>query len=49
MVFSTACPVPDDLPDMATARELADTLLEWVQMAACEQGKRIGLLRSWPR
>jgi hypothetical protein len=45
----TACPPPADLPDMATARELADALLEWIRYGACERGKRVGLLNAWPR
>lgn len=48
VLLMTACPLPDDLPDMATARELAVTLVEWIQAAACERGKRAGLLASWP-
>jgi hypothetical protein len=34
---------------MATARELADVLMEWVRFGACERAKRIGLLEAWPR
>lgn len=45
----TPCPEPDDLPDMATARELADMLAEWIQFGGCERNKRVGLLRAWPK
>ncbi|MGE4242928.1 hypothetical protein [Ramlibacter sp.] len=48
-VLTMACPAPAELPDMATARELADTLMEWIQFGACERGRRVALLRSWPQ
>jgi len=34
---------------MATAKELTEFALGWVNNAACERARSIGLLRSWPR
>lgn len=45
----TRCPVPADLPDLATARELAEFAAGWIQTAACEHGKRRLLVEAWPR
>jgi hypothetical protein len=43
------CPTPDDLPDVATARELAEFAAGWVRNAACERSRSFGLIESWPR
>jgi hypothetical protein len=43
------CPTPADLPDLATANELAEFALGWVKAAACEHAKRIALLDAWPK
>lgn len=49
MVLTTPCPAPAELPDMATGRELAEALAEWIGFGGCERAKRIGLLHAWPR
>ena len=43
------CPTPDDLPDMASGRELAEFAMGWVRNAACERARSIGLIEAWPR
>ena len=43
------CPTPDDLPDLATAKELAAFAHGALQWAACERSRAIGLLEAWPR
>ena len=43
------CPTPDDLPDLATAKELAEFAAGALQFAACERARSIGLLEAWPR
>ena len=48
-VLMFKCPTPADLPDVATARELAEFAAGWVQTAACERARSIGLLESWPQ
>lgn len=43
------CPAPDDLPDMATAKELAEFAAGALKYAACERSRSIGLMEAWPR
>ena len=43
------CPWPADLPEMATARELATWVVEWIGTAGCERSKRQALVDAWPR
>lgn len=42
------CPAPEDLPDMATANELAAFAAGALKFAACERSRSIGLLEAWP-
>ena len=49
VVLTTPCQPPGDLPDLATGRELAEALAEWIGFGGCERAKRMGLLRAWPR
>ena len=43
------CAAPPDLPDMATARDLAEWAVQWVGTAGCERAKRTALIDAWPR
>jgi hypothetical protein len=43
------CPAPEDLPDAATANELAEFAAGALKFAACERSRSIGLLEAWPR
>ena len=43
------CPTPDNLPDMAPGKELAEFAAGWVQSAACERARSFGLLEAWPK
>jgi hypothetical protein len=42
------CPAPEDLPDAATANELAEFAAGALKFAACERSRSIGLLEAWP-
>lgn len=42
------CPTPDDLPDLATAKELAEFAMGALKLATCERSRAIGLLEAWP-
>lgn len=43
------CPWPADLAEVATARELAAWVVEWIGAAGCERAKRQALIEAWPR
>lgn len=43
------CAAPPALPDMATARDLAEWAVMWVGTAGCERAKRQALVEAWPR
>ena len=43
------CPAPENLPDIATANELAEFAAGALKYAACERSRSIGLLEAWPR
>lgn len=43
------CPAPDDLPDLATAKELAEFATGALKFAGCERARSLGLLEAWPR
>jgi len=43
------CAAPPDLPDLATARDLAEWAVMWVGTAGCERAKRAALIDAWPR
>ena len=49
VVLVSRCPWPPDLPDMATARDLAEWAVQWVGTAGCERAKRAALIDAWPR
>jgi len=43
------CLRPGDLPEPATAKDLAAWALEWIGAYGCEKSKRTALIESWPR
>lgn len=43
------CPWPADLAEVATARDLAAWVVEWIGTAGCERAKRQALIEAWPR
>lgn len=45
----TACLVPADLPEGATAKDLAAWTLGWIGSYGCEKSKRAALIEAWPR
>lgn len=49
MALLMKCPAPDDLPDLATGKELAEFAAGALKFAACERSRAIGLLEAWPR
>lgn len=49
VVLVSRCAAPPDLPDMATARDLAEWAVQWVGTAGCERAKRTALIDAWPR
>lgn len=44
-----ACASPEPLPDMATGKELAEALADWMRFGGCELFKHKALLNAWPR
>lgn len=44
-----ACPQPDKLPDVASAREAIEWGIGWARNAACERARSFGFIESWPR
>lgn len=47
-VLTVPCPSPDPLPDVATGKELAESLAQWMRFGGCELYKHKALLESWP-
>lgn len=45
----TACLRPGDLPETATAKDLAVWTMGWISAYGCEKSKRTALIESWPR
>jgi hypothetical protein len=45
----TACLRPGDLPETATAKDLAAWTMAWIGAYGCEKSKRTALIESWPR
>ncbi len=43
------CPAPGDLPEGATAQDLAEWVVGWMGHAGCERAKRTALIEAWPR
>jgi hypothetical protein len=43
------CLPPGDLPDGATAQDLALWTVEWIGAYGCERAKRAALIDAWPR
>lgn len=43
------CQTPDDLPDVATAKDLVVALIQALQWGGCERARSIGLMEAWPR
>jgi hypothetical protein len=43
------CPSPEPLPDLATAKELAESLAQWMHFGGCELYKHKALLDAWPQ
>jgi hypothetical protein len=48
-VLTIPCTSPDALPDMATAKELAEALAQWMHFGGCELFKHNALLEAWPK
>lgn len=48
-VLTSPCLSPVDLPAGASARDLVDALMEWMQYAGCERSKRAALVEAWPK
>jgi hypothetical protein len=48
-VLTIPCASPDALPDMATAKELAESLAQWMHFGGCELFKHKALLDAWPQ
>jgi hypothetical protein len=48
-VLTIPCTSPDALPDMATAKELAESLAQWMHFGGCELFKHNALLEAWPK
>ena len=45
----TACLRPGDLPETATAKDLAVWTMAWIGAYGCEKSKRTALIEAWPR
>ena len=45
----TQCQRPSDLPEGATAQDLATWTIAWIGAYGCERSKRQALIESWPR
>jgi len=45
----TACARPAELPEGATAQDLAQWTVGWMGAYGCERSKRQALIESWPR
>jgi hypothetical protein len=45
----TACLRPGDLPETATAKDLAVWTMAWIGAYGCEKSKRTALIESWPK
>lgn len=43
------CQAPADLPEGATAQDLAMWTVAWIGTAGCERAKRQALIEAWPR
>lgn len=48
-VLMVPCESPEALPDMATAKELAESLADWMRFGGCELYKHRALLQAWPQ
>lgn len=45
----TQCSRPSDLPEGATAQDLAQWTVAWIGAYGCERSKRTALIEAWPR
>ena len=45
----TKCAKPADLPEGATAQDLAEWTVGWIGAYGCERSKRQALVEAWPR
>jgi len=43
------CPEPQPLPDLATANEMGEALLQALRYASCERDRSMGFMQSWPK
>ena len=45
----SGCLRPSDLPEGATAQDLAQWTVGWIGAYGCERAKRQALIEAWPR